>query len=104
MEVATIKSLPEIHPHYATPEQRGIISHISAIRNKGPLLGYTGTGRLYPYSLVLRKDGKTGAISTEPENHNLMVHLRAEKVSKIPVPDVEVEGDADAELLIVGFW
>lgn len=33
-----------------------------------------------------------------------MCHLRAEKVAKIPVPDVEVQGCAeDADLLIVGF-
>ena len=47
---------------------------------------------------------KTGAISTEPENHNEMSHLRYEKVAKIEVPDLKVEGDADdADLLIVGF-
>ena len=52
----------------------------------------------------LEKDSNTGAISTDPENHNLMCHLRAEKVAKIPVPDVEVQGCADdADLLIVGF-
>ena len=52
----------------------------------------------------LEKDNKTGAISTDPENHDLMTHLRAEKVAKIQVPDVEVEGDKeDEELLIVGF-
>ncbi len=33
-----------------------------------------------------------------------MCRLRAEKVARIPVPDVEVAGDKDdAELLIVGF-
>ena len=33
-----------------------------------------------------------------------MCHLRAEKVAKIAVPDVEVQGCADdADLLIVGF-
>ena len=52
----------------------------------------------------LEKDSNTGAISTDPENHDLMCHLRAEKVAKIPVPDVEVQGCADdADLLIVGF-
>ena len=51
----------------------------------------------------LEKDGKTGVISTEPENHDIMCRLRAEKVARIPVPDLEVEGDKeDAELLIVG--
>ena len=51
----------------------------------------------------LEKDGKTGAISTDPENHDLMCRLRAEKVAKIAVPDLEVMGDDDADLLIVGF-
>ncbi len=52
----------------------------------------------------LEKDDKTGAISTNPENHDLMCRKRAEKVARIPVPDVEVLGDKDdAELLIVGF-
>lgn len=52
----------------------------------------------------LEKDNKTGAISTDPENHDLMTRLRQQKISNIEVPDVEVEGDKeDAELLIVGF-
>ena len=52
----------------------------------------------------LEKDNKTGAISTDPENHDLMTRLRAEKIAKLEVPDVEVAGDKDdAELLIVGF-
>ena len=31
----------------------------------------------------LEKSNETGAISTEPENHNKMVHLRQAKVDKI---------------------
>ena len=52
----------------------------------------------------LEKDNKTGAISTDPENHDLMTRLRQQKVDAIPVPDLVVEGDTeDADLLIVGF-
>jgi 2-oxoglutarate ferredoxin oxidoreductase subunit alpha len=52
----------------------------------------------------LEKDNKTGAISTDPDNHDLMTRLRQQKIDSIPVPDLEVEGDKDdAELLIVGF-
>lgn len=52
----------------------------------------------------LEKDCNTGAISTDPENHDKMVRLRAQKVANIPVPDLKVLGDKDdAELLIVGF-
>ena len=52
----------------------------------------------------LEKDSKTGAISTNPENHDLMTRLRQQKIANIKVPDLEVEGDVDeADLLIVGF-
>ena len=52
----------------------------------------------------LEKDDKTGAISTNPENHDLMTRKRAQKIANIPVPDLEVLGDKDdAEFLIVGF-
>jgi 2-oxoglutarate ferredoxin oxidoreductase subunit alpha len=52
----------------------------------------------------LEKDDKTGAISTNPENHDLMTRKRAQKIQNIPVPNLEVLGDSeDADLLIVGF-
>ena len=52
----------------------------------------------------LEKDSNTGAISTNPENHDLMTRLRQQKIANIQVPDLEVIGDvADADLLIVGF-
>ena len=40
----------------------------------------------------LEKDSKTGIISTNPENHDLMTHLRQQKVDNIEVPDLEVIG------------
>ena len=52
----------------------------------------------------LEKDSETGAISTNPENHDLMTRLRQQKINNIQVPDLEVDGDVnDADLLIVGF-
>ena len=52
----------------------------------------------------LEKDSNTGAISTNPENHDLMTRLRAQKIANIQVPDLTVDGDVDdADLLIVGF-
>lgn len=53
----------------------------------------------------LEKDYHTSAISTDADNHELMVRTRAEKVARIArhIPELELEGDADAELLIVGW-
>ena len=53
----------------------------------------------------LEKSNETGVISTEPENHQKMTLLRQAKVDKIAdcIPELEVQGDADAELLVVGW-
>ena len=51
-----------------------------------------------------RKTTRRGAISTDPENHDLMTRLRCRKDCQNQGARCEVEGDKDdAELLIVGF-
>ena len=52
----------------------------------------------------LEKEDGTGAISYDPDNHERMTHLRAQKVAGIQVPDLEVNDEFDdAELLVVGW-
>jgi 2-oxoglutarate ferredoxin oxidoreductase subunit alpha len=53
----------------------------------------------------IEKQDVTGNISYDPENHDKMCRLRAEKVARIAkdVPELEVRGDADAKLLILGW-
>jgi 2-oxoglutarate ferredoxin oxidoreductase subunit alpha len=53
----------------------------------------------------LEKDYDTSAISTEPLNHQKMVATRQAKIDKIAayIPELEVLGDADADLLLVGW-
>lgn len=100
-----IEDLPAIHPHYATPGQKDNYSPYR--RDPESLVRYWAVPGQEGYAHILgglEKDGDTGAISTDPENHDRMCRLRAEKVARIPVPDLEVLGDNDdAELLIVGF-
>ena len=100
-----IDNLPEIRPHYATPEQKGNYSPYKRDPENGARYWAIPGQEGYTHILGgLEKDSDTGAISTDPDNHDKMCRLRAEKVSRINVPDVEVLGDADdADLLIVGF-
>lgn len=100
-----INELPEIHPHYATPEQKGVYTPYKRDPETGARYWAIPGQEGYEHILGgLEKDGDTGAISTDPENHDKMCRQRAAKVFKIPVPDLEVQGDADdADLLIVGF-
>lgn len=53
----------------------------------------------------LEKDSLTGNVSYDPENHERMTHLRADKVAAIAqsIPDLEVEGAQEGELLILGW-
>jgi 2-oxoglutarate ferredoxin oxidoreductase subunit alpha len=54
----------------------------------------------------LEKEEGSGNVSYDSDNHERMVHLRAEKVARIAddIPEAVVEGDVDdAELLVVGW-
>jgi 2-oxoglutarate ferredoxin oxidoreductase subunit alpha len=53
----------------------------------------------------LEKDYTTGSISSDPENHQKMVDARQAKIDYISnlIPDVVVEGNADADLLVIGW-
>ncbi len=100
-----LNSYPAINPPYATAEMKD--NYTPYRRNEETKVRYWAIPGTEGYMHILgglEKDGKTGAISTNPENHDMMCRERAEKVARIPVPDVQVEGRADdADLLIVGF-
>jgi 2-oxoglutarate ferredoxin oxidoreductase subunit alpha len=53
----------------------------------------------------IEKQDITGNVSYEPENHMHMVLTRAEKVARIAydIPDVEVFGEPDGRLLVIGW-
>jgi 2-oxoglutarate ferredoxin oxidoreductase subunit alpha len=53
----------------------------------------------------LEKDSLTGNVSYDPDNHELMTHLRADKVASIAksIPDLEVEGEQRGDLLVLGW-
>ena len=99
-----LKDYPAINPPYVPEELRG--SWTPYMRNEAGVRYWAVPGREGFEHILggLEKDDKTGAISTNPENHDLMTRKRKAKIDAIPVPDLEVLGDKDdAELLIVGF-
>ncbi len=51
----------------------------------------------------LEKADGSGNVSYDGVNHERMVHLRRDKIAGIDVPPVEVQGDADASLLLVSW-
>lgn len=100
-----LEQLPEIKPHYAVANQK--YTYKPYQRDPKTLVRYWAIPGTEGYTHILgglEKDGKTGAISSDPDNHDKMDRLRYNKISAIEVPDLKIDGDKDdAELLIVGF-
>ncbi len=53
----------------------------------------------------LEKEDLTGNVSYDPDNHQRMTDLRAEKVARIAndIPELEVEGDSVSDVLLLGW-
>ncbi|WP_457652678.1 2-oxoacid:acceptor oxidoreductase subunit alpha [Rhodocaloribacter sp.] len=53
----------------------------------------------------LEKQNETGNVSYDPDNHQLMTRLRAEKVERVAreFPPTEVNGAAEGDLLVIGW-
>ena len=97
---------PEIHTPYVPESLRE--GWRPYLRNSETLSRYwaiPGTEGLQHRLGGLEKDAATGAISTDPANHERMVNLRREKIARIAkdIPALEVLGDADADTLLVGW-
>ena len=104
-KLPNLADYPAINPPYVPEELKG--KWAPYLRDEATKVRYWAVPGREGFEHILgglEKDNLTGAISTNPENHDLMTRLRKEKVDKIPVPDLEILGDKDdADLLIVGF-
>ena len=99
-----ITKLDAINPPYVPEELKGKWTPYMRAENGTRYWAVPGREGFAHILGGLEKDSETGAISTNPENHDLMTRLRQQKIDNIQVPDLEVDGDADsADLLIVGF-
>ena len=99
-----IEKLDAINPPYVPEELKGKWTPYMRAENGTRYWAVPGREGFAHILGGLEKDSNTGAISTNPENHDLMTRLRQQKIANIEVPDLEVSGDVDdADLLIVGF-
>ncbi len=99
-----LSKMDDINPPYVPEEMKGTWTPYMRAENGTRYWAVPGREGFQHILGGLEKDDKTGAISTNPENHDLMTRKRQAKIDNIQVPDLEVLGDKDdAELLIVGF-
>ena len=105
-KLPNLDEYPAINPPYVTPEMEGTWTPFQRNEKTGSRYwAVPGTEGFMHRIGGLEKSNETGVISTEPGNHQKMTLLRQAKVDKIAdcIPELEVQGDADAELLVVGW-
>lgn len=98
---------PEIKPNYVKPEmlEKGWRPYLRDEETKVRYWALPGTEGFMHRLGGLEKDSVTSAISTDPQNHQKMVSLRQAKVDYIVncIEPLSVEGEPDADLLVVGW-
>lgn len=100
-------ALPEFPVTYATEGSRNG-AFLPYLRDPATLArpwAKPGTPGLEHRIGGLEKDRDTGGVSYDPENHEAMTYLRAEKVARVAAefPPTVVEGDASGEVLVIGW-
>jgi 2-oxoglutarate ferredoxin oxidoreductase subunit alpha len=111
-QVPDIAAIPPIDPQFAgTPnavDKAGKPVFLPYLRDEETLArpwAIPGTPGLQHRVGGLEKADKTGNIDYTPQNHQLMGDLRAEKIARIAndLPELEVNGDIDADTCILGW-
>ncbi|MDL2323047.1 2-oxoacid:acceptor oxidoreductase subunit alpha [Bacteroidales bacterium OttesenSCG-928-A17] len=104
--IPDLEEYPEIKPPYVTPEMKeGWTPYLRNLENDVRYWAVPGTEGFTHRIGGLEKDYNTSVISTDPANHEKMVATRQAKIDKIAnvLPEQEVLGDKDADLLVVGW-
>jgi 2-oxoglutarate/2-oxoacid ferredoxin oxidoreductase subunit alpha len=101
-----VSSLPAIDPNFATEPNSEDARFLPYLRDERLARPWAkpGTPGLRHRIGGLEKQEGSGNISYDPANHAHMTHLRAERVARVAVPDLEVDDpDGEATLLVLGW-
>lgn len=104
--IPEVDEYPEIRPPFVTDDVRD--KWHPYLRHPESLVRYwaiPGTEGLAHRIGGLEKDADSGVISTDPVNHEKMVHIRREKIERIAndIPQLEILADDQADTLLVGW-
>jgi 2-oxoglutarate ferredoxin oxidoreductase subunit alpha len=99
-----VEDLPDLRVEFRTDPQ-GFLPYERNPETLARPWAIPGTPGLEHRIGGLEKEDVTGNVSYDPENHEKMVHLRAEKVERIAqsIPPLEVHGEPSGDLLVLGW-
>jgi 2-oxoglutarate ferredoxin oxidoreductase subunit alpha len=102
--IPDVNTLPPIDVEFRT-EPEGFFAYLRDPATLSRPWVRPGTPGLEHRIGGIEKQDVTGNISYDPENHDLMVRLRAEKVRRVAqeVPPTSINGPATGDLLVVGW-
>jgi 2-oxoglutarate/2-oxoacid ferredoxin oxidoreductase subunit alpha len=102
--IPDLQDLPDIPVKFAT-DPEGFLPYSRNPETLARPWAVPGTPGLEHRVGGLEKQDGTGNVNYEPLNHEKMIHLRAAKVQAVvrDVPDVVASGDAEGDLLLVGW-
>ncbi len=102
-KIPHVNELPEIPVKFRT-EKEGFAPYLRDENLSRPW-AKPGTPGLEHRIGGLEKANISGTVSYDPDNHDLMINLRAQKVKNMvnDIPDLTVDGDMEGELLVLGW-
>jgi 2-oxoglutarate ferredoxin oxidoreductase subunit alpha len=102
-KLPNVDEIPEIPVKFVT-EREGYYPY-ARNENLARPWAIPGTPNLEHRIGGLEKSNIYGNVSYDPENHHEMIKIRKQKIQNIQndIPDLEIEGDIDADLLVAGW-
>lgn len=103
-EIPALKDLPEMKIKFHT-EVDGFFPYMRDEKTLARPWAIPGTPGLEHRIGGIEKQHITGNVSYDPDNHDLMVRLRAEKVERMKqdIPNLEIFGKPEGKVLVLGW-
>lgn len=102
-KIPDVASLPDLHVEFAQT-QENFLPYLRDTQTLARPWAIPGTKGLEHRIGGVEKADKTGAISYDPVNHDLMVRARAAKVAGVEIPELIVDDpNGNADVLLLGW-
>lgn len=103
-EIPSLDSLPEMKINFRT-DVEGFFPYLRDEKTLARPWAIPGTPGLEHRIGGLEKQNITGNVNYEPDNHDFMVRLRAEKIQRMQqdIPPLEVFGKPEGKVLVLGW-
>ncbi|MGE0128751.1 MAG: 2-oxoacid:acceptor oxidoreductase subunit alpha [Blastocatellales bacterium] len=103
-EIPSLDSLPEMKINFRT-EVEGFFPYLRDEKTLARPWAVPGTPGLEHRIGGIEKQNITGNVNYEPDNHDFMVRLRAEKIQRMQqdIPPLEIFGAPEGKVLVLGW-